>query len=139
MCIFLNLLKKFRVLYGIMSYFLVAAVGFLLFVESGHAATTKNTKLQSFADAYVDQAAPNTNYGSAPYLFVGIPPEFGYRQRSFLRFNTSSIPAGATIVSASLSVYLYNSTTPGIFGIDLDTVRSLWYETGPAGIVGLPL
>lgn len=61
-------------------------------------------KLYPTDDSYVDEDSPNSNYGSATDLEV---IGFATRNRSFIRFNLTSIPVGSYIVSATLKVYIY--------------------------------
>lgn len=66
-------------------------------------------------DAYVDSRYNNNNYGShvdfaaMSWTNGGVPSD----ARSLIDFDFSSIPAGATINSASLSLYSYNSPANG--------------------------
>jgi len=53
-------------------------------------------------DAWIDEAANNTNHGAANPL--EIQPNFGSERRTLIQFNLSSIPAGSTIVSATLQL-----------------------------------
>jgi len=54
-------------------------------------------------DAYVDEVSDDTNYGSSDYIQVY--SYVGYRQRGFIEFDISSIPAGAIITSVILKLY----------------------------------
>jgi hypothetical protein len=66
----------------------------------------------SNADNYLECHTPNTNNGSATYLIVtswNWPPL--YTRRPILKFDMSSqISSGATINSATLSLYYYNNS-----------------------------
>ena len=69
-----------------------------------HAETT--VSLTPTDDAYVDDANPSLNYGNSSSLYVGDayindPIKI---TRSYLKFDISGIPAGATIVSAKLHI-----------------------------------
>jgi PKD repeat protein len=70
--------------------------------------------LYSIADACVIQVAPSSNFGSATDMWVGydhcIPAEIS---RSLVQFDVSSIPAGASISTATLSLRLVNSCDMG--------------------------
>jgi hypothetical protein len=62
------------------------------------------------ADAYVDSAFPDFNFGGATGLFVGLsryssPPDVE-TTRSLLRFGLSAIPAGMTIQRATFYAYV---------------------------------
>jgi len=56
-------------------------------------------------DAYVYEATPNANYGSATNLVVF--SKNGYRERVFIMFNLTGIPPGSVIDSATLKLYMY--------------------------------
>jgi hypothetical protein len=56
-------------------------------------------------DAYVYEATPNTNYGSATNLVVF--SKNGYRERVFIMFDLTGIPPGSVIDSATLKLYMY--------------------------------
>lgn len=73
------------------------------------------------ADAYVDVANPTTNYGAANYLLV---EDVGIR--AWVRFLTSSIPAGKVILHAKLKV---NSYYGGIKEINIQRCSNIsWGE-----------
>lgn len=68
----------------------------------------------------------DTNYGNDVYLrtAVGVSPAY----RSILAFDISSIPAGATITSVKLHLYL-NAATPGISRtLNLHKILEAWLE-----------
>ncbi len=68
----------------------------------------KTITLNPIADSYVDAGEPNSNYGASssldvwPYSAAFI--KFGYI--TYLKFDLETIPAGATITSAWLRLYL---------------------------------
>lgn len=64
-----------------------------------------STTLYAATDAYVNQNAPNTSYGSATNLSVS-KDEFLQETRTLVRFDLSSLPAGSIINSASLQLWL---------------------------------
>ena len=53
-------------------------------------------------DAYVNQAYPSTNYGTAD-LYVGTSG--GKIRRSLVQFNLAALPANAVVVSATMELY----------------------------------
>ncbi|HTN86764.1 MAG TPA: DNRLRE domain-containing protein, partial [Sorangium sp.] len=69
----------------------------------------------AFKDAFLFQGSPATNYGWGPDMYAGIHASSGTMQSAVLEANLSQVPAGATIVSADLSLSV-KSWTP-------DTVR----------------
>jgi hypothetical protein len=83
--------------------------------------------LTCVADAYVDLGYRTENYGLAPWLYVGRSGAYSL-SRSFIRFDLSSIPAGAVIEDATLLVSLiewsYTSTTY----ISVTQVLTAWTE-----------
>jgi hypothetical protein len=60
------------------------------------------------ADAYVSAAKPGSNFGSSTKLSVGASPA----QNAYLEF-TVTIPAGATITSATLRLYAAKASSVG--------------------------
>ncbi|VVB86917.1 Uncharacterised protein [uncultured archaeon] len=76
--------------------------------------TIYTVKLQSLADAYISQFKQenNINYGTIITMNVqsfspGVSGNLK-NERSFVKFNTSSIPAGSTILSTALQLYAMN-------------------------------
>jgi parallel beta-helix repeat protein len=62
-------------------------------------------------DAYVWQAYPDYNYGYMTYLYVG--RYYSSAERSFLKFDISEIPEGATIVNARYWDYCWKVYSGG--------------------------
>lgn len=85
--------------------------------------------LTPIADAYISYAAPDTNYGTAPTLYVGKnETSIG---RSLFQFDLSGIPAGSTVISAAFQAYLVAlSTTPPSLDVELKRVDDPWTEPG---------
>jgi len=83
--------------------------------------------LTPIADAYISYAARDTNYGTAPTLYVGkSETSIG---RSLFRFDLSSITAGSTVISATFQAYLVaTSTTPPWLDVELMQVDDPWKE-----------
>jgi len=81
-------------------------------------------------DAYIWEKSPDTNYGSDTYLELG--GKFGKAQRSIIRFDLSSLPAGSTVTSAKLYLYFYAATGSPNFNIGAHRVNhgAPNYETG---------
>jgi hypothetical protein len=67
------------------------------------------TRLIVASDTTLDAAKPNTNFGAATQLNV-VADGAAASQRSLLRFDLSSIPAGAQLVSASLELQVSSSS-----------------------------
>jgi len=84
--------------------------------------------LPIIADSYVYSAAPTTNYGSAPTLYVG-SQSTSATGRALFRFDLSAIPAGATVLSASFEAYLVQaSSSPPTLDVELKRVDAPWQE-----------
>ncbi len=75
----------------------------------------------SDADSYLEELAPDTNYGTSTILQVSQPTSISKRIRSVLKVDFSALPGGATIISAPLSLYYF------AWGGDGDPVgRTYW-------------
>ncbi|WP_214658960.1 DNRLRE domain-containing protein [Candidatus Formimonas warabiya] len=59
--------------------------------------------LPAIDDSFVDSFQPTLNYGSSPVLLVGKLAD-GILYRSLLKFDLASIPSGASITSAQLTL-----------------------------------
>lgn len=82
-------------------------------------------------DAFVDEANPDTNYGTATYLMIRTNGTTGLRTRAYLvDYDLSVIPANSTITSAYLRLYAsgYSGTFPRNYR--LGYIMSNWTETG---------
>jgi hypothetical protein len=98
-----------------LSLFAVILLGWL---SAAHAQVTPTD------DAYVNSAAPTTNYGAAATLNLQSAAD-----TSFIRFDLTSVPAaysGASIAKATLKLYVNTVTTGGSFNVDL--VNGTWAE-----------
>ena len=62
------------------------------------------------ADAYTNTADPTTNYGASVLLNVG-----GATQTTYIQFDLSSIPSGASVSQATLKLYVDGVATAGSF------------------------
>jgi hypothetical protein len=88
------------------------------------------------ADAYVQEGYPNNNYGTETKIIArsrDYPGTGGYGQmRGFLKFDISSIPAGATITEAKLRLHAYYITDyiKGVSDVQIRQVTDdSWVET----------
>jgi hypothetical protein len=75
-------------------------------------------------DAYVNSAAPSTNYGAATTLNLQSAAD-----TTFIRFDLTAVPAGYTgssIAKATLKLYVNSATTAGSFNVDY--VIGTWAE-----------
>lgn len=62
--------------------------------------------VDDIADSYVNSATPETNYGSSSSLIAGTETWGSSIKIIYLKFNTSSIPAGMEILNATLNLRL---------------------------------
>jgi hypothetical protein len=74
------------------------------------------------ADSYTNTADPTTNFGAKTLLDVD-----GATQTTYIQFNLSSIPAGASVSQATLKLYINAVTTAGSFNVDY--VNGAWSES----------
>jgi hypothetical protein len=77
-----------------------------------------STTLYSVADAYVNASSPDTNYGSSASLCVAASLEQDYM---YVKFDLTSLPSGANIISANLEIYL-DYTTGSFYSIPADRI-----------------
>ena len=89
---------------------------------------TSTTSLSPTADAYVDEANPNNNYGSASTLDIGEDSN-GNDDYIYIRFDLSGIPSDAVIVSAELKLYAKEGIADGKT-VKIYRVLGDWSETG---------
>jgi trimeric autotransporter adhesin len=97
-----------------------AAVLFFLLLM----ATVTYAQITPSDDAYVNSAAPTTNYGSSASLNLSSAAD-----TDFIRFDLTAVPAsytGASIAKATLKLYVHTVTTAGSFNVDL--VNGTWTE-----------
>ena len=101
---------------------LAALVGMLVSLP-GARATSATSRFSPSADAYVSQAKPTSNFGTATTLRTDASPKL---ERSYLRFDVTQLPGSVT--KATLRVYANNRDRSGY------TVRSVastdWSEDG---------
>ena len=84
-------------------------------------------------DGYTASDFPQTSYGTSSSLMVAgwVGPIGGYSQRSFLHFNMSAIPLGATITHASLDLYADPNSVGHIGSYDFfihKVIANTWNE-----------
>lgn len=88
----------------------------------------------------VNEGAPTTNYANIGYTFCGWAPDFGGYSYAWMKFDISTIPAGATITSAFLYVNVYYTvsaydivTIEAQRATDLSILETMTYNTQPTG------
>jgi len=72
-------------------------------------------------DAYTNSTTPTTNYGAKTLLDVDAASQISY-----IQFDLTSIPAGASVSQATLKLYVNSVTTAG--GFNVDYVNGSWSE-----------
>ena len=94
------------------------------------------TTLTPVADAAIYSQDPGIANGSGTYLFTGTNAGAHFR-RTLLRFDTSPIPAGSTIDSVTLTLFM-NRTTSGPSDNSLHVLTNNWTEgaSAPGGQEG---
>jgi acid phosphatase type 7 len=88
-----------------------------------HAANSSITTVISSEDSYVDSTQPTANFGSGVTMWVRGGTS---TQRGLLRFNLSTIPANAQIISAILKLSVSSDGSP-VAG-NVNTVIGSWAE-----------
>jgi hypothetical protein len=87
-------------------------------------------------DSFVEDSLPNMNFGSSASMFVADaqPDSPNSIARSYLKFNLSTLPAGAVIDTAMIHIYAtviyYPAVSVGAYYLSNDG----WSETGIGGI-----
>jgi hypothetical protein len=62
-------------------------------------------------DTYLRAGSGANNFGASTYIAVQYGPGFGWYSASLLRFDYSTLPAGCTVTSDTMSVYFYGGTS----------------------------
>ncbi|HEY3311331.1 MAG TPA: DNRLRE domain-containing protein [Anaerolineales bacterium] len=92
--------------------------------QPAEAATTTTTTFVAVADAYIDSALPSTNYGSDVTVRLH---NSNPTRRGLLRFDLASLPAGAQVISATLTLSVSSDGSP-VAG-DVMAVNGAWEES----------
>lgn len=83
----------------------------------------------SWLDAYTTEYSPNSNQGTHSTMYVG--GDTGYRYRSFIKMDVSSIPTGSSITSAYLNFSCPSASSISYNNyIDFYRLTSSFTETG---------
>ncbi|MFN2292149.1 MAG: DNRLRE domain-containing protein [Anaerolineae bacterium] len=97
--------------------------------QAGPTSPQATSEYQCFypaADTYVSNVDPTSNFGGAPTLVVQHTDVGETIKNTYLRFDLSPIPAGSTIVSAQLGLYLTQASASAAYS--LARVGSPWQE-----------
>jgi hypothetical protein len=86
------------------------------------ACTAAYGQITPLGDTYTNSADPTTNYGAQKTLDVDAAKEITY-----IQFNLSSIPTGASISQATLKLYVNTVSTAGAF--EVYAVNGAWTES----------
>jgi hypothetical protein len=78
-------------------------------------------------DAVVYENDPKKNFGS--HGEIGVNYRIGFRDRSFIMFDTDSIPPGSTITSATLNLYMYEAPRSSRTLACYEVTEGLWDES----------
>ncbi|MDO8691953.1 MAG: DNRLRE domain-containing protein [Dehalococcoidia bacterium] len=92
--------------------------------------TSTTVTLTPSNDSYVDENSPNNNYGADNSLLVA-SRNSNRNRRSFVQFNVAGagIPSGATVISATLRLYLSSAPNQSR-SYDAFRVTATWTESG---------
>jgi len=77
-------------------------------------------------DATISERNPTTNYCSYSDIWIGKSTSDGKEARGIIRFDLSSIPSGATITKADLTLYFHKMEA----GSGVSTVGAYWIING---------
>jgi hypothetical protein len=92
-------------------------------------AITIQPSSSSNEDAYVSQFDASGNHGSEAELFVGVSGSTTTTFRSFIEIPTTSIPSGAGVSTAYLSLYCNAALTTAAYSISAYQVTDDWSDT----------
>lgn len=79
-------------------------------------------------DTTLSQQQENRNFGGSTQLIAASAGMMENAAHALLKFDLSSIPAGATISAASLQLYLEGLSSPGTLQVSLYRVSRAWVE-----------
>ena len=80
-------------------------------------------------DSYLDEAAPDTNYGSSTVLKCGVH-NISDEYRAILKFDLSAIPVGSTIDLATLRLYCITGASSAQSSRGSRVTQQAWTEAG---------
>ena len=79
-------------------------------------------------DTYINAGSASSNYGNNSALLTDSENTSSGRIRSLLKFNVSNVPAGSTIVSATLNLNLYSNTGRQTDMVEAHRITRAWTE-----------
>jgi hypothetical protein len=80
-------------------------------------------------DSYVFQANPDINYSNQDELYAGLNGSTSTTYRTFIKFPTTAIPAGAGVSTAYLSLYCHTAASTSGYAINLQQPTTGWDDT----------
>ena len=83
-----------------------SAISYLPQVAATYIGPTDSATIDSIADSYVNASSPDTNYGNDQKLIVNASSTDLVQNLIYIKFDLSTIPQNAYIVSANLSLWL---------------------------------
>ena len=92
---------------------------------AGQAVPTGEATFTATEDTYVKESSPSSSYGQRSSLEADNAPSV---KRILLRFNVSGIPAGATVTSATVRLYV---TSASVQAGALHEVSGAWRSRTP--------
>lgn len=113
---------------------LLAGVGIYLIIRTFAATGPVTTSYAPDADAFVNKAAPSTNYGNAPSLQTVAGSTTTTRHDGLLKFNVANLPIGK-ITGATLWLFVTNGSKNGgtVYSADANWSESaVTWSTRPA-------
>ncbi len=99
-----------------------------------NATASSSVVLAALADTYLDANRPTDNFGASTSLIVDRAGGGLGDGRALLAFDLSSLPGGATIVSATLK--LHATDNPGAFDLNIYALNESWIEGSSNGTEG---
>jgi hypothetical protein len=91
-------------------------------LTAGNTGKQQSATLNPSGDAYVTSSTPNTNFGTTNPLIASKTV-----QRAYFKFNTSTVPAGSAVTSATLRLY---SVSAASAAYQIHTTTDSWTEAG---------
>lgn len=107
-------------------FFIFLLPAIFLFVLP-HSVLAETIDLNPVADSFVNDGYAGSNYGSADSLITSATPVI---RSSFLKFDLSPLPSGATVDNTTLHLYLYNTEQAVDTTLICRRVTADWSESG---------
>jgi len=120
--------KKQRFFAILVTILLIGNISWVLCLDNKVQAVPNSTTItqRSNKDSYVSIENPEANYGSATKMRVNNTHNGGTRELSYIQFDISSVPFGANILSATLTLLCKASSNPNL--VFVYRVLDTWTE-----------